>query len=159
MATGENRLELLLVEAQEERERIVHALLLLLGVAVFGLLAAAALTGAMVVWLWLWEYSRVASLLAVTGVYAGASLWFGWRLSEHQSEGSLVRVMTPSRCGRNRRQAWMILPHKGQTWSVPGPWVALGSFIFDALVVSTTCPGLRANQQRRSPRLLRIGRR
>lgn len=52
MAIGENRLELLLVEAQEERERIVHALLLLLGVAVFGLLAAAALTGAIVVWLW-----------------------------------------------------------------------------------------------------------
>jgi uncharacterized membrane protein YqjE len=72
LATGENRLELLLVEAREERERIVHALLLLLGVAVFGLLAAAALTGAMVVWLW--EYSRVAALLAVTGVYAGASL-------------------------------------------------------------------------------------
>lgn len=78
LASGENRLELLLVEAQEEREHLVHALLWLLGVGVFGLLATAALTGALV--LWLWDYSPVATLLATTGLYAGASLWSGWRL-------------------------------------------------------------------------------
>ena len=39
LTIGENRLELFLVEVQEERERLLHAVLLLLGVAVFGFLA------------------------------------------------------------------------------------------------------------------------
>ena len=34
-----------MVEVQEERERLLHALLLALGVAAFGLLAGMALTG------------------------------------------------------------------------------------------------------------------
>ncbi len=51
LATGENRFELLLVEAQEEREHLVQAILLILGVAAFGLLGAATLTAAIVVWL------------------------------------------------------------------------------------------------------------
>ena len=84
LETGENRLELLLVEAQEERVHLVHAILLILGVGVFGLLAAATLTAAMV--LCLWEYSRAAALLAVTGMYAGVSLWLGWRLRRFLNE-------------------------------------------------------------------------
>ncbi|MDB6110674.1 MAG: hypothetical protein JWR69_2424, partial [Pedosphaera sp.] len=44
MTIGENRLELLLVEVQEERERLLRAILLALGVAVFGFLTGAALT-------------------------------------------------------------------------------------------------------------------
>jgi uncharacterized membrane protein YqjE len=84
LAIGENRLELLLVEVQEERERLFHALLLIIGAAVCGLLAAAALTGATVVLLW--EYSPVATLLVVTSLCAGASLWFGWRLRRLLSE-------------------------------------------------------------------------
>ncbi len=51
LATGENRFELLLVEAQEEREHLLQAILLILGVAAFGLLGAATLTAAIVVWL------------------------------------------------------------------------------------------------------------
>ena len=78
LAIGENRLELLLVEVQEERERLLHALLLILGVAAFGLLATAALTGAFVVWLWV--YSPVAALLGAAGLYAAGALWLGWRL-------------------------------------------------------------------------------
>ncbi len=46
---GENRLELLAVRVQEERERILHAFLLALGVAAFGLLAGIALTTAIAV--------------------------------------------------------------------------------------------------------------
>ncbi len=57
LAIGENRLEFLLMEAQEGRERLLRAIMLILGEAVFGLLAAAALTGAIMVLLW--EHSWV----------------------------------------------------------------------------------------------------
>jgi uncharacterized membrane protein YqjE len=39
LSIGENRCELLMVEVQEERERFLHAILLALGMAGFGLLA------------------------------------------------------------------------------------------------------------------------
>jgi len=39
LTIGENRLELLTVEVQEERERLLYAFLLALGVSAFGLLA------------------------------------------------------------------------------------------------------------------------
>ena len=56
LTIGENRFELLMVEVQEERARLLRAILLALGVAAFGLLAGVALTGAVVVLLW--ELSR-----------------------------------------------------------------------------------------------------
>ena len=68
LTIGENRLELLTVEVQEERERLLHAFLLALGVATFGLLAGLTLTAAIAVWLW--AFSPVAVLLTVTGLYA-----------------------------------------------------------------------------------------
>jgi uncharacterized membrane protein YqjE len=49
---GENRFELLIVEVQEERERLLRAILLALGVAAFALLAATALTATIAVLLW-----------------------------------------------------------------------------------------------------------
>ncbi len=52
LTIGENRFELLMVEVQEERERLLRAILLALGVAAFGLLAGVALTGAIVVLFW-----------------------------------------------------------------------------------------------------------
>src|SRR5450631_915003 len=70
---GENRLELLAVEVQEERERILHAFLLALGVAAFGLLAGVTLTAAIAVWLW--AYSPVVVLLILSGIY-GAAVFF-----------------------------------------------------------------------------------
>ena len=71
LTIGENRLELLTVEVQEERERLLHALLLALGVAAFGLLAGLTLTAALVVWLWAWP---VTVLLILTGLYAAAGI-------------------------------------------------------------------------------------
>ena len=68
LTIGENRLELLLVEVQEERERLLHAILLALGVAVFGFLAGAGLTVALVVLFW--PHSPVAVLLVLSGCYA-----------------------------------------------------------------------------------------
>ena len=68
LTIGENRLGLLMVEVQEERERLLHAILLALGVAVFCFLAGVALTVAIVVLLW--HLSPVAVLLVLTSLYA-----------------------------------------------------------------------------------------
>jgi uncharacterized membrane protein YqjE len=79
LAIGENRFELLMVEVQEERERLLRAILLALGVAALGLLAGVALTGAIVVLLW--ELSRVAVLLVLTGLYGAAAVCLYRRLT------------------------------------------------------------------------------
>jgi uncharacterized membrane protein YqjE len=76
---GENRFELLMVEVQEERERLLRAILLALGLAVFGLLAGLTLTAALVVLLW--PYSAVAVLLILTALYGGAAVWLYRRLT------------------------------------------------------------------------------
>jgi uncharacterized membrane protein YqjE len=76
---GENRFELLMVEVQEERERLLRAILLALGVAAFGLLAGITLTAAIVVLLW--QYSPAAVLLTLTGLYAVAAVFLYRRLT------------------------------------------------------------------------------
>ncbi|MFZ0826413.1 MAG: phage holin family protein [Verrucomicrobiia bacterium] len=79
LTIGENRIELLTVEVQEERERLLHAFLLALGVAAFGLLAGLTLTATIVVLFW--AVSPVAVLLTLTGLYGGAGIWLCWRLT------------------------------------------------------------------------------
>ena len=79
LTIGENRLELLTVEVQEERERLLHAILLALGVAAFGLVAGITLTAAVAVLLW--QYSPVAVLLTLTGLYGGAAIYLYRRLA------------------------------------------------------------------------------
>lgn len=64
LAIGANRIELLMVEVQEERGRLLHALLLGCGIAASAFLAVLALNAALVVLFW--ETSRVAAL-AVSG--------------------------------------------------------------------------------------------
>ena len=71
--SGENRLELLAVEMQEERERILRAFLLALGVAVFGLLAGLTLTALIVVLTWAW--SPWVALMILTGLYGAAGIF------------------------------------------------------------------------------------
>ncbi len=77
---GENRLELLAVEMQEERERILRVFLLALGVAAFGLLAGLTLTATIVVLLWAW--SHLAALVTLTILYAAAGIFLYRRLTE-----------------------------------------------------------------------------
>ena len=79
LTIGENRLELLTVEVQEERERLLRAFLLALGVAAFGMLAGIAFTGLVVVMFW--DFSRIAALLALTGLYAAAGYGLYRRLT------------------------------------------------------------------------------
>jgi len=72
LTVGENRLELLAVEVQEEHDRLLHAFLLALGVAAFGLMAGLALTAAIV--FLLWDWSPLTVLLTLTGLYALAGI-------------------------------------------------------------------------------------
>jgi uncharacterized membrane protein YqjE len=78
LTIGENRLELLAVEVQEERERLLHAFLLALGAAAFGLLAGLTLTAALVIWLWAWP---VTVLLILTAIYGAAGICLYRRLT------------------------------------------------------------------------------
>lgn len=72
LAIGVNRIELLMVELEEERQRLVHAIHLALVAALFSLLAGMTLTAAIVVWLW--DRSPVAVLLILTVLYAAAAI-------------------------------------------------------------------------------------
>jgi uncharacterized membrane protein YqjE len=73
LVIAENRVELLMVEVQEERERLLRAILLALGVAVFGFLTGAALTVVLVVMLW--SLSPVAVLLTLALLYGAAAVF------------------------------------------------------------------------------------
>ena len=77
LTIGENRLELLAVEVQEEREHLLHAFLLALAVAAFGLLAAMTLTAAIIYSLWA---SPLAVLLTLTFVYGAIAVGLCLRL-------------------------------------------------------------------------------
>ena len=80
---GENRLELLLVEIQEERDRLFRAILLALGIAAFGLLAGVALTLGVAVLLW--DHSPAVVLLVLTIVYVGVASFLFTRLARLQN--------------------------------------------------------------------------
>ena len=84
LTIGENRLELLMVEVQEERERLLHAILLALGVAAFVFLSGIALTAAIVVVLW--HLSPVAVLLVLTGLYAAMAVCLYGRFAALQRD-------------------------------------------------------------------------
>jgi uncharacterized membrane protein YqjE len=84
MTIGENRFELLMVEVQEERERLLRALLLALGVALFAFLGGVALTIALVVLLW--PLSPVGVLLGLTAIYTAAAIFLYRRFTALQRE-------------------------------------------------------------------------
>jgi uncharacterized membrane protein YqjE len=67
LTIGENRIELLAVEMEEQRVRLLQVFLLALAAAVLGLLAGTTLTAALVVLLW--PHSHMAALLTLTVLY------------------------------------------------------------------------------------------
>jgi len=79
LTIGENRLELFTVEVQEERDRLLRALLLALGAAAFGLLAGITLTALVVVLFW--DCSHWAALLILTVLYGAAGAFLCRRLA------------------------------------------------------------------------------
>jgi len=74
----ENRFELLMVEVQEERDRILGAVWLALGIVAFGLLTGITLTALIVVALW--GHSPAIALLVLTAFYAAAAMLLCGRL-------------------------------------------------------------------------------
>jgi uncharacterized membrane protein YqjE len=74
----ENRLQLLLIEVQEEREQILKAIFLAIGAAAFGLLAGVALT--VVVAVALWDHSPILALLVLAALYLIAAVFFSIQL-------------------------------------------------------------------------------
>jgi uncharacterized membrane protein YqjE len=80
----ENRLQLLMVEAQEERERALLAIWLALGAAAFGLLAGVAFT--IVIAAALWDHSPVIALLVLAALYTIAAAFFYRRLTHLQRD-------------------------------------------------------------------------
>jgi uncharacterized membrane protein YqjE len=79
LTIGENRLELLMVEVQEERERLLRSFFLALGVAIFGLLAGITLTAAIAVLFW--PISPLAALITLACLHGLAALWLQRRLA------------------------------------------------------------------------------
>lgn len=80
----ENRLQLLMVEAQEERERVLMAMWLGLGAAAFGLLAGVAMT--LMVAVALWEHSPLVALLVLTALYSITAVFCFVRLRQMQKD-------------------------------------------------------------------------
>jgi uncharacterized membrane protein YqjE len=78
LALGENRLVLLMVEMQEERQHLLRILFLALTAAGFGLIAGILLTIAIVVEFW--NTSPVAALLVLTCFYSVAAFLVTQRL-------------------------------------------------------------------------------
>jgi len=74
----ENRIQLLLVEVQEERDQVLKAIWLALGAAAFGLLAGVALT--VVVAVALWDHSPILAMLVLAALYLLAAIFFSVRL-------------------------------------------------------------------------------
>jgi uncharacterized membrane protein YqjE len=79
---GANRLELLGVELQEERERLVHSLVLILGAAALAMLAGFALTLAVLVALW--DHSPLIAMAVLTFVYASGAIFLYLQFSRLQ---------------------------------------------------------------------------
>ena len=84
LAIGSNRIELLVVEIQEARVRLLQVVLFALGVVTFGLLAGIALTALVVVMFW--EHSPMVALLLLTCFYAGVGGFLYTRLARLQRD-------------------------------------------------------------------------
>jgi uncharacterized membrane protein YqjE len=86
----ENRIELLMVEIQEERERFLRAVLLALGAAIFGLLAGVGLTAVIAVALW--QQSPIAALLILTALYTATAAFLYTRLARLQRDWQTLPI-------------------------------------------------------------------
>jgi uncharacterized membrane protein YqjE len=82
--TVENRLQLLMVEAQEERERILKAVWMSLAAVVFSLLAGMTIT--IIVAVVFWEHCPIIALLILTALYVIGAIWFYVKLMHLQRD-------------------------------------------------------------------------
>lgn len=77
---GENRLELLMVELQEERSHLLHAFLLAIGIGLCSTLALVAFSATLVVLLW--DFSPLSVLLSLTALYVVGALCLYYKLTK-----------------------------------------------------------------------------
>lgn len=101
---GENRIELLLLELQEERERFFQAMLTALGIAAFGLMAGIVFTLAIV--LLFWERSPFLGIGLLLVVYGGVTgLLFGrlnrLRQNWHSFSATIEQLRKDCQCLAN----------------------------------------------------------
>lgn len=101
MLIAENRLQLLIVEAQQEREQVLLAIWLALGAAAFGLLAGVAAT--LLIAVALWEHSPIIALFVLTAIYTIAAALFYSRLRQLQRDwqtlsGTLEQLKKDREC-------------------------------------------------------------
>ena len=82
--TCENRIQLLVVEVQEERDRLLQSIWLGLAAAAFGLLGGITLT--IIVAVAFWEHSPVIALLVLAAVYVIAAAFFCIKLMRLQHD-------------------------------------------------------------------------
>lgn len=84
LVIGENRLSLLMVEVQEERERLLKVFLATLGIAVFGILSGLSASALLVVLFW--SHYPVLVLSGLTILYGFLAIWLCQRVSKNLRE-------------------------------------------------------------------------
>ncbi len=84
---GVNRVELLMVEVQEERERLLRSFHLALVAAALAVLGGFALTFALAVLFW--DHGAVAVLFSIAALCIGATLFLRHRISSLHREDSM----------------------------------------------------------------------
>ena len=75
---GANRIELFMVEMQEERERLLRSLYMGLAAGAFAILAGFAFTFGIV--LVLWDRGAIGALFGLTAVYVAAAIFLRMRI-------------------------------------------------------------------------------
>jgi uncharacterized membrane protein YqjE len=91
LAGVENRIELFLVELQEERFRVLDVLLLGCAAAVLGFMALLTTTVTLVVIFW--DSARVLVLVVLSACYSLATIGVIWRLKVRLQNGSSFSAM------------------------------------------------------------------
>lgn len=84
----ENRFHLLMVEMEEERERVMRALFFAIGAMTLGLLAMFTLTAIIVIVFW--NRSPVIVLSILTALYGGAAVYLYSRLRQLQRDWKVL---------------------------------------------------------------------
>ena len=99
LATGQSRVELFAVELQEEKCRLVEAILWAAAVAAFGMMTLSVVTFALVVLFW--ENARVPALMALSVIYCiGTGL--SWRALRLRLKGRTAFAETLAELKKDR---------------------------------------------------------
>jgi uncharacterized membrane protein YqjE len=80
----ENRIQLLMVEAEEERDRILKAIWMGMAAVAFGLLAGVTVT--VIVAVAFWNSYPLVALLVLAAVYVAGAFWFYVKLMQLQRD-------------------------------------------------------------------------